>query len=332
MPPPALSVALSVYNGERYLDEAIESVRGQTFADFEFLILDDGSHDASPAIIARHAARDPRIRVITRENRGLVASLNELLHAARAPVIARMDADDLCHPERFARQLAFLNEHPDHGVVGCWNRHIDEQGRECHVAGADHATDHAGILAAISAGQTPLSHPTACYRRDLVLSVGGYHAAFRHCEDLDLWLRLATRTRLANLPERLLAYRRHDAQVSSRHAVEQGVGAAVARLAWEERVAGRPDPTQDLEQLPPLDELDALFGRAGLGRAVRANLVAALLYSRACASAQWFDLAATHLSDGGARDGLWRTVVRLVRLGEPRAALRLARLLLAPTR
>jgi len=327
---PALSVALSVYNGGRYLSEAIASVRGQTFADFEFLILDDGSTDETAAIIARHAAEDPRIRPISRENRGLVASLNQLLHEARAPVIARMDADDRCHPERFARQLAFLAAHPDHGVVGCWNDHIDEAGRPCEIDGPDHATDHSGILAMIAAGLTPLSHPTVCYRRDVVQAVGGYHPAFRHCEDYDLWLRLASRTRLANLPERLLSYRRHEAQVSSRHVIEQTMGAAVARLAWREREAGRPDPTEQLDRLPPLAVLDTLFGRAGVGRGVRAEVVQALVYSEACASEAWLAFAAGHLRDGGVRTGLWRTAGRLVRLGQPRAALRLAGSLLAP--
>lgn len=127
-------------------------------------------------------------------------------------------------------------------------------------------------------------------RRDVVLAVGGYHGAFRHCEDLDLWLRLVSRTRLANLPERLLADRRHDAQMSSRHALEQSIGAAVARLAWQAREAGRPDPTERLERLPPITGLDALFGQAGVGRAVRAEMVKAMRYSRACASREWLGL------------------------------------------
>ena len=108
MSTPAISVAMSVYNGERFLAEAIGSVLAQTFTDFEFLILDDGSRDGTRAIIADYASRDARIRPILRENRGLVVSLNQLLAEARAPLVARMDADDVCLPERFARQIAFL--------------------------------------------------------------------------------------------------------------------------------------------------------------------------------------------------------------------------------
>lgn len=327
---PAISVALSVYNGERYLALAIESVLAQTFRDFEFLILDDGSTDATRTIIEHHAAADARIRPICRENRGLIASLNQLLDEAQAPLVARIDADDICHPERLEKQLAFLDAHPDHGVVGCRNHHIDADGRDCAVDGPEHPLDHAGVLAAIAAGRTPLSHPAVMYRRDIVRAVGGYHAAFRHCEDLDLWLRLITRTRIANLPERLISYRRHAAQVSSRHAMEQQIGAAIARIAWREREAGRPDPTEHLERLPPIEALDDLFGRAGVAREVRARVLSGLLYSPACASAQGLALIAAHLREGGTRDGLWRTSVRMVLMGFPLSGVRLAWMLARP--
>jgi glycosyltransferase involved in cell wall biosynthesis len=122
---PAISVAMSVYNGERFLAEAIESVLGQTFADLEFLIVDDGSTDGSRAMIEAYAAKDARIRPILRENRGLIASLNQMLDEARAPLVARMDADDVCLPERLAQQVAFLDAHPDYGVLGCWTVDID---------------------------------------------------------------------------------------------------------------------------------------------------------------------------------------------------------------
>ena len=321
---PAISVAMSVYNGERFLAPAIESVLAQTFGDFEFLILDDGSHDGTRAIIERHAAHDARIRPIVRENRGLVASLNQLLEEARAPLVARMDADDICKPERFARQIAFLAGHPDHGVVGSWSEDIDENGQSYQVAAPEHPTTHAGFLEAVENGWPLLCHPAVMYRRDLVLSVGGYHAAFRHCEDLDLWLRLASVTRLCSIPERLIRYRHYADQVSSRHATEQQIGAAIARLAYEERKAGKADPTAKLAALPPLDELDALFGRPGVARQVRAAVAPQLLYSRAGLQDHGFDLLVRSLREGGPRDGLWRTVARLVRFGEPVRAARLA--------
>lgn len=324
MPTPAISVAMSVHNGERFLAAAIESVLAQTFSDFELLLLDDGSTDGTPDIIASYVARDARVRPIIRENRGLIASLNQLVDEARAPIVARMDADDICQPERFARQIAFMAANPHYGVVGCWTEDIDEQGGPFRVTGPEHPTTHESFLTAIENGWPLLCHPAAMFRRDLVRAVGGYHGAFRHCEDYDLWLRLASVTRLCSIPERLLRYRHYPEQVSSRHATEQQIGAAVARLAYEERKAGRPDPTATLTALPAVDELDDLFGREGIARAVRAKVAPQLLYSRAGLRDAGFDLVVDYLREGGPRDGLWRTVVRLMRFGEPVRAARLA--------
>lgn len=324
MPSPAISVAMSVFNGERYLALAIESVLAQDFVDFEFLIVDDGSSDTSPSIIRRYAQRDKRIRPILRENRGLIASLNEMIGLATAPIIARMDADDLCRPDRFSRQIAFLASNPDYGVVGSWSEDIGEHGEKLIRSGADHPVTHEELLAAIESGGQLICHPAAMLRRDVVLAVGGYHAAFRHCEDLDLWLRLSSVTRMGNIPERLLRYRRYAEQVSSRHATEQQIGTAVARAAWRERQAGRPDPTAALERLPPIDELDALFGSPGIAASVREQVALGLLYSASALRDNGFELLMTHLRAGGRRDGMWRTVARLVRFGEPVRALRLA--------
>lgn len=324
MPLPAISVAMSVYNAERFLVPAIESVLAQDFADFEFLILDDGSTDGTAAIVDRFAQHDPRIRAITRENRGLVASLNELIAAAQAPIIARMDADDICRPDRFGKQMRFLAENPDYGVVGSWTEDIDANGKPYHITGKDHPPTYEAFLEAIEHGWPLLCHPAAMLRRTVVEAVGGYHGAFRHCEDYDLWLRLASVTRLASIPERLLRYRHYPDQVSSRHATEQQIGAAVSYLAYRERAAGRADPTAHLKALPPVQALDALFHRAGVAREVRARVAPNLLYSPVGLRDEGFDLLRTHLRDGGSRDGMWRVVARLIRFGEPMRAARLA--------
>lgn len=323
MPSPAISVAMSVYNGERYLAAAIESVLAQDFADFEFLIVDDGSTDASAHIINLYAQRDARIRPTLRENRGLVASLNEMIAEARAPIIARMDADDICRPNRFSRQIAFLAGNPEYGVVGTWSEDIGKFG-EPHGQGSYHPLTHEEMLASMERGGPLICHPAAMYRRDVVCAVGGYRAALRHCEDLDLWLRLSAITKLGNIPECLLLYRRYPDQVSSRHATEQQVGAAIAQLAWRERRAGRPDPLTGLTRLPSIDELDALFGREGVARQVRERVVLSLLYSQSAMRDEGFELLLNHLRDGGRRQGMWRTVLRLLRFGEPMRALRLA--------
>ncbi|EIZ80907.1 family 2 glycosyl transferase [Novosphingobium sp. Rr 2-17] len=324
MPSPAISVAMSVYNGERFLAPAIESVLAQDFADFEFLILDDGSTDATAAIVSRYAQEDRRIRPIVRENRGLVSSLNELIDAAHAPIVARMDADDICRADRFGKQLGFLSANPDYGVVGSWTADIDAYDKPYHITGKDHPSTHEAFLEAVEKGWPLLCHPAVMFRRDVVQAVGGYHGAFRHCEDYDLWLRLASVTRLASIPERLLQYRHYSDQVSSRHATEQQIGAAVSYLAYQERRAGRADPTSTLERLPPVDELDTLFGREGISREVRARVAPGLLYSRAGLRDEGFDLLLQYLQEGGSRKGMWRVVARLVRFGEPTRAARLA--------
>jgi hypothetical protein len=321
---PALSVAMSVYNGERFLEAAIDSVLAQSFGDFEFLILDDGSSDATPHILKAYAARDARVRPIIRENRGLVASLNQLLAEARAPLVARMDADDICLPQRFERQIAFLSGNPDHGVIGAQTHDIDEEANPWPLPSPDNPETHEAFLAAIETDAPLICHPAVMYRRAVVLEVGAYHAAFRHCEDLDLWLRLSSRTRICSLPDRLIRYRRSPNQVSSRHATEQQIGAAVARLAWRERIAGRPDPTEHLTRLPDIDGLDALFGRAGVGREVRAKVAPTLIYAPSAMRDEGFEILLRYLTEGGGHHGMWRTVARLVRFGEPRRAARLA--------
>ncbi len=322
---PALSVAMSVYNGEQFLAPAIESILAQTFTDFEFLILDDGSQDATADIVRSYAAKDSRIRPIIRENKGLIVSLNQLLAEARAPIVARMDADDISLPARFARQLQFLAEHPEIGVVGTWSQDTDENDNHYVCDGEEHPVHHDEFLRNMRDGGPLFCHPAVMYRRDLVLGVGGYHAAFKHCEDLDLWLRLASVTRLANIPERHFIYRHYLGQVSKRHATEQQVGAAIAYEAYRCRRDGKPDPTEELDSLPPIEQLDALFGETGVAVRVRRKVVAGgIIHSPSALRDQGFEILLRYLREGGSHAGMWRTVLRLLRLGEPLRALRLS--------
>lgn len=320
---------MSVYNCERYLAAAIESILAQTFGDFEFLILNDGSTDGSAAIIDRYAQADTRIRAIHRENRGLIASLNQLLDEARAPVVARMDGDDVAYPDRFAKQYAFLAVNPDFGVVSSWTDDINGDGELITAGTGGHPSDYEGFLAALH-HSTPICHPATMYRRELVLAAGGYHQAYRHCEDYDLWCRLADTTKLCSLPERLMQYRRTESQVSNRHIVEQQTNAAIAYQAWMERRAGRPDPTAQLAEMPPIEELDALFERAGVSQAVQARVAPGIVYSHTALSGRGFDIVLDHIKGGGDRAGMLRTVVRLLRFGEiARAVTLLATLVVA---
>ncbi|MFM7028772.1 MAG: glycosyltransferase [Chakrabartia sp.] len=329
MTAPAISVVMSVHNGAPFLAEAISSVLAQTEGDFEFLVLDDGSTDESGAILVDFAARDSRIRVLHQTNQGLVASLNRLIDEARAPLIARMDADDICLPTRFARQRAFLDANPDHGVVGCWTLDISANGAPRPGRATHHPTTHEAFLAAIDEGAPLLCHPATMFRRALILSVGGYRRAYWHCEDYDLWLRLAPVTRLCSLPEPLLKYRYSQAQVSARNIVRQQIGVAAARLAFLARAAGRPDPTEGLAELPPLHSFDILFGTEGAARHARRIVVPGLLHSPVALEGAGFDLVVNHIAEGGKVPGLWRTVARLARWGAYRRAFQLAAVLIA---
>jgi glycosyltransferase involved in cell wall biosynthesis len=327
---PRITVAMSVHDNAATVGAAIESILVQSFADFELLIVDDGSRDGSGAIIDRYAATDPRIGAIHQPNAGLIASLNRLVAEARGGLIARMDGDDIALPERFARQVAFLDANPDHGVLGTNTHEIDEADRVTECTDF-HPLTHDGVLAALAQG-SPMAHSSVMMRTDVVRRAGGYRPAYRHCEDYDLWLRLSACTRLANLPDRLLLYRRSTSQVSVRHVVEQQTGAAIARIAHRERLAGRGDPTDGLDRLPPLDRLDALFGRSGVAEEVRGTLARTIVYSRDALRSGGVDLLVAHVAAGGVRTGLWRTVGRLLGFGEMAGAGRLAAALLAPRR
>lgn len=326
---PRISVIMSVFNAEWHLADAIRSILDQTFTDFEFLIVDDGSRDGSAKIMDAFAAADSRIRVIRQENRGLIASLNRMLDEARAPLVARMDADDISLPTRFERQVAFLNEHADHAVVGTNTHELDEQGTifECTDL---HPLDHPSIARAME-HRSPICHPSVMMRRDAILAVGGYRLPYVHCEDYDLWLRLLERTRLANLPDRLLLYRRSPGQVSAQHVVDQKIGAALAWAAHLERAVGCSDPTVGLQNLPVLDTLDTMFAQAGVARAVRSKVALGLIYSASAMRGRGFDLLLRHIGDGGDRNGLWRTVLRLLIFRQPLGACRLAAALLRHT-
>ena len=210
---PRVSVIMAVYNGEKWLAEAIDSVLAQTYGDFEFLIHDDGSTDGSPAILSDYAARDPRIILSSAPNRGLPASLNLLIDEARGEFLARMDGDDICYPERFSRQVAYLDAHPDIAVLGSRVRVIDDAGRPVHFV--KDPTDHAAIDARNIDGRTAISHPSVMMRRNALLAVGGYDTSFRSAQDLELWLRMGEKFRLANFPEVLFDYRFHSHSTSA---------------------------------------------------------------------------------------------------------------------
>jgi hypothetical protein len=318
---PRVSVFMSVFNDGPYLASAIESILSQTFGDFEFLIMDDGSTDDSRQIIERFAGGDSRIRAFHQSNRGLISSLNTLVGEARAPIMARMDGDDISLPSRLEQQLAYLDAHPEIGVLGTGAITINERGEPGRER-FDNVTTPEAAVADLKNGP-PLCHPSVMMRRSALESVGCYHPAFLHCEDYDLWLRISAITGMTSLPERLILYRQSASQVSFRHTLIQQVGAAIAWEAHIERLAGRIDPTEHLASLPPITELDALFARPGVTRSVREKVVRQIVFSPIAMRGGGFTLLLDHMAEGGRPSRIWRTVARLATFGLPFRALRL---------
>lgn len=220
---PAVSVIIPVYNSERFLDEAIASVLNQSFRDFECIVVDDGSTDGSGPMLDRFAAADSRIRLIRRPNTGYAVALNEMLAAVRAPLIARMDGDDIAEPARFAAQTAYMAANPECVAVGSRVLLIDEDGAPIRDMAT--ATTHEEIDAAHMRGEGgAIIHPAAMIRTDAMRRIGGYRVERNPAEDLDLFLRLAEIGRLANLPERLLRYRIHLGSVGHTRRARQIAG------------------------------------------------------------------------------------------------------------
>lgn len=215
---PAVSVLMPVYNGEKYLAEAIESILNQSFDDFEFIIIDDGSTDGTAAILAKYERKDARICIHHQTNQGVIAALNKGIKLTQGKYIARMDADDVSLPERLARQVDFLETHPEIGVLGTLVQIMDGTGNTFYTW--PFFTQH-GALRWCLCFFCPIMHPTAMMRRQIVEWAGGYSSDMVHAEDYDLWQRLSGMTRLSNLPDVLLHLRIHDTNVSNVHSSEQ---------------------------------------------------------------------------------------------------------------
>lgn len=214
---PKVTVLMSVYNGERYLRAAIGSILKQTFRDFEFLIVNDGSTDSTTKILESY--NDYRIKIINNEkNIGLTKSLNEEIAIAQGKYIARMDADDLSLPERLEKQVAFLEEHPEVGILGCGFQVVSESGDSNYTI--LYPSNH-NLLRWRLCFSCPIAHPSVMMRTAILRLITGYNTDMRYAADYDLWIRLSGITKLSNLQEVLLLYRQHEDTVSQKHYKEQ---------------------------------------------------------------------------------------------------------------
>ena len=207
---PKISVLMPVYNSEIYLREAIDSILNQTFRDFEFIIIDDGSTDSSPDIIRSYS--DPRIRFYLNErNMGVAATLNRGLDLATGEYIARMDSDDISLPERFEKQIRYLDRHPSVGICGC-SILIFEDGKVGKLCVYAHSN---GQICADMIFNSAFAHPSVMLRKS-VLDVNDlrYDCNYEKAEDYELWVRILQHSRGVNISEPLLRYRHHSFQVT----------------------------------------------------------------------------------------------------------------------
>lgn len=212
---PAISVVLGVYNGQRFLAEAIEAILNQTFRDFEFIAVDDGSTDKTPKILREFASRDPRLKVIRIPHGGIVDAANAGLAAARAPLIARADADDITMPERFEKQIKYMAEHPEVVCLGSRMWLMEPYGSI--IDESKHPLTHEEIDWELLRGNGwAMPQPVAMLRKEAIDKVGGYRKEYLWSEDLDLFLRMAEAGRMANLPDLLVKYRNHAGSTNHR--------------------------------------------------------------------------------------------------------------------
>jgi glycosyltransferase involved in cell wall biosynthesis len=219
MSEPDVSVVMAVHNGGRYLASSVESVLRQEEVSVEFIIVDDGSTDTSPALIQQYAAQDNRLRVIRQENRGLTQALARGCRAARGIYIARQDADDASLPGRLGRQVSLLSSRSDVSLVGCWTRLIGPEEEELGTwtPPSDSQTATTSLRERDPNKFRSLGgHGSAMFRRVDYVRCGGYRPEFYYAQDLDLWLRLTEIGSLSLVPEILYTWRFTPASITGR--------------------------------------------------------------------------------------------------------------------
>ena len=246
---PQVTVLLPVYNSVATLAEAVESILSQSFRDFELLVVNDGSTDGSLALLEQFSARDSRMRVISQENRGIVAALNLGISEARGEFIARMDGDDISYPERLFMQAERLTQQPSLALLGSFYVELPS-GTRCSMP-----TGHSVVSRWLRDSGNAFVHSSVMMRTSVCRSLGGYRGVFPHCEDYDLWLRIVEKHQVDNMAEYLVGYRRHSASISHRHLEQQFLSAIAARRCAGLRRNGFSDPADSNPSIT-LEQLD----------------------------------------------------------------------------
>jgi glycosyltransferase involved in cell wall biosynthesis len=278
-----VSVLLAVRNGLPYLDESIGSIVSQTFPDFELIVVDDGSTDGTPDLLARWRREDPRVVVIRQQHQGQTPGLNRAIAAATGQYLARQDADDVSEPERFAREVEHLDRHPRLAVVGTGAAVIDASGEEI---GSLPAPPGPAVVRRRLWGENVLNHGSVMMRREALDKVGAYRAGFRFANDWDLWLRMVQQGfELDNLPDVLYRWRLNPNGAYARERAQQIKFAGLALILAMERERFREDSyDQLLAAHEDLDRFAASYRLRGPLYALWGELCLRALAHRAAAT------------------------------------------------
>jgi len=258
MSAPTISVIMPAHDAAAYLAEAIESILSQTERDLELIIVDDASSDATPDIVARFAARDPRVRPLRAELRSAALARNRALEAARGEFVALMDADDVAHPERLAKQLAAARRQPEVALWGVYMQRITPEGVPIDVVtvGCRSLAEWAALDRTRSLVR--LYKTVAFFRRDVQRAVGPFDPRFEPIEDAELWDRMVEHGPALVIPEVLQRYRQHEGSLSVRKIGRQRRLYRYLTLRHAARLAGH-----DLT-LERFERDDARRGRLGV--------------------------------------------------------------------
>lgn len=215
-----VSVVMPVYNGERYLRQAIESILSQTFRDFEFIIINDASTDKSEEII-RSFAESRIVYIKNDKNLGQAESLNRGIRNAKGVYVARMDQDDISLPERISAQSAYMEANRDAAILGTGYQEVDENSNITRRPLFPNSPDvKTRLFFARLTGWASIVHPTVMIRKDIFDKVGYYDPKYRICQDYDLWLRVVRKYKIENIPKVLLNYRVHDSSTSKKENID----------------------------------------------------------------------------------------------------------------
>ncbi|RKY31599.1 MAG: hypothetical protein DRP67_02325 [Candidatus Omnitrophota bacterium] len=258
MKKPKVSVIMAVYNGEKYLKECIDSILNQTFSDFEFIIINDGSTDKTEEILQDF--KDERIRIVNnKENLGLTKSLNIGLSISKGKYIARIDVDDIALPQRLEKQVKFLDENQDVGLVGTWFYVIDEEGK---IIGKEKYPINDAEIRKVLLKGNPFFSSSVMFRKECIEKAGKFREEFIRAQDYDLWLRISEKYKVANIPEFLCMRRYHpDAITVIKKREQEKFGKLAQILAEERRLYGK-DSLEIPEKREKILKLIESFGNS----------------------------------------------------------------------